>query len=317
MGGRRYYGVNSAVFEMSLNDAEPACEVTVKVVYNCEEVQTYDVTERFGSDFMITERLRHDNLVTGLTHFVGTASKGTLNDSWDVDPEFVKESTLFVVMEKMQGTLQTWVKQRRTARGSPPFVSEAEFLFVMHILSSAVLYMSQQRIVHRDFKPDNILVSWPICEEGKPLMDGTPVLVKVSDFGEALDCEAEDCDGFEMPFIRPEPSRGGSPMYLPPEVSNATTGSIRAPKYIDYTKSDVFALGMVGHFMLSGGTIDPFTTDDARTYSHASYNELSDAHGSALARHMEDARSCTGGAFFVTRSPRSCCGSMQVAAKWK
>ena len=102
----------------------------------------------------------------------------------------------------------------------------------------------------RDLKPDNILLSW----EDDDTEHGTPVLVKLADFGESLDCAAEGYEGFQMLFVRcgGEPSRGGAQAYLPPEVMNATAGTQRSQSFIDYSKSDVFSLGMVAHFLLSG-----------------------------------------------------------------
>ena len=41
-----------------------------------------------------------------LGFFVGTASVDTLGPSWDPDPEFVRQSSMFVVLERLDSTLR-------------------------------------------------------------------------------------------------------------------------------------------------------------------------------------------------------------------
>jgi hypothetical protein len=59
-------------------------------------------------------------------------------------------------------------------------------------------------------------------------------------------------------------------------------------KFLDYSKSDIFAVGMVAHNMLSGDDDDdaPFATKDSRLYSEANYNALADAAGSEELRNF-------------------------------
>jgi serine/threonine protein kinase len=349
VAGNRYYGVNSAVFRMKLRGApsDDAADVTVKAVYNPMDIASVDLTGVFGSDFAVTEDPDrfHPNIVRCLGHFVGKASQATLGPSWDADPEFIRDSTLFIVMETMSMSLKQLITSRQTAGGSggggdsggggggggdgeptapppppPPLsrthttrpwylcqitpdccvpmltsivdlirfggfssaiycftetpvsafvIQSPEFGVIMQRLLRAVVHLTSKRIVHRDIKPDNILVD--VSPEGAVRM------VKLADFGECLDCVADDIDDFQMPFVRPEPSRGGSPMYLAPEVMVAKSVSMK--QYtdkqvdIDYSKNDVFACGMVAHYMLTGGGADAFSADHPG-YSAETYNKL-------------------------------------------
>lgn len=54
--------------------------------------------------------------------------------------------------------------------------------------------------------------------EGAGGWEGFPTLIKLADFGEALDCTDGEIEDFRMELRYREIPRGGSPAYLPPEV---------------------------------------------------------------------------------------------------
>lgn len=216
----------------------------------------------------------HPNLLRTHGYFVGTASTATLGKEWDADPAFVKPSTLFVVMEPMVLSVKQLYRRR-------PGTTVDESLYILQRILRAVVHLQQCGIVHRDIKPDNIMLGGGSSSGGggSSSVVGMPLLVKIADFGEALDCVDAELDGFRMPFAKPEPSRGGSPAYLAPEVMAAVPGTHKHPTYIDYSKNDVFAAGMVAHFMLcNGGEKDPFERgkplDQLHPFAPQNYNEL-------------------------------------------
>jgi len=92
-------------------------DVTVKAVYNAMDIASVDLTAVFGSDFAVTEDPDrfHPNIVRSLGHFVGKASQATLGKSWDADPEYIRDSTLFIVMETMSMSLKQLISSRQTA----------------------------------------------------------------------------------------------------------------------------------------------------------------------------------------------------------
>eukprot|EP01045_Picozoa_sp_COSAG04_P014010 COSAG04_NODE_1026_length_8694_cov_2.500407_7_plen_338_part_00 len=298
-----YYGCNSSVFNVHPRD-QPDVLLAMKVVFNVEQVQTVNIEEHFEQDFALTENLArlppHPGVLRVQGHFSDCASKETLGPSWDVDAEFVRERSLFVLMERMDGHLAQLVSDRAAARGGrPPFFSDDEFFSIATQLSSAVAHLWAHGIVHRDLKPDNMLYRTKREASGggggrreAERREGGAVVgaeeqdlagvleVKVADFGEALDAY-EFCDptippSFKMPFPIPS-SRGGAAYFLPPEVLRVSRPG--RGKVLDYTKSDAWSLGLVLYGLLSWE--EPFTVEDHRSWSAENYRYAA-AHPSAL-----------------------------------
>ena len=119
---------------------------------------------------------------------------------------------MFVVMEPMTLSLKQLFRRQ-------PQIPADESLYILQRLMRAVVHLQRCGIVHRDIKPDNILLGGATVGSAAGGRSTLPLLVKLADFGEALDCVDAELDEFKMPFTKPEPSRGGAPAYLAPEVS--------------------------------------------------------------------------------------------------
>jgi eukaryotic-like serine/threonine-protein kinase len=103
---------------------------------------------------------------------------------------------------------------------------------VAHILSQLAGALSEAHaagLIHRDVKPANVM----LCERG-----GMLDVVKVLDFGlsQALDGQGVGA-GDSQRLV-------GTPLYLSPEA-------LTAPESLD-ARSDLYALGAVGYFLLTG-----------------------------------------------------------------
>src|SRR3954454_6178025 len=126
------------------------------------------------------------------------------------------EGLAFLVMELVSGEPLSAILNRRGPL--PP--SEVRSIMGQAALALGVAH--EARVVHRDIKPANIMVR----EDG---------LVKLTDFGiaRALDASGHTQHGEML----------GTPNYISPEqaLGHAATGA-----------SDLYALGMVAHEMLSG-----------------------------------------------------------------
>jgi serine/threonine-protein kinase len=105
---------------------------------------------------------------------------------------------------------------------------------VLHLLqqaSSALVEAHGLGLIHRDIKPANLFLTRRIDE---------PDVLKVVDFGLVKSLGAAD----DAPFATKESAITGTPLYLAPEAIND-------PRSVD-ARADLYALGAVGYFLLSG-----------------------------------------------------------------
>jgi serine/threonine-protein kinase len=104
---------------------------------------------------------------------------------------------------------------------------------VAHILRQVAGSLSEAHgagLIHRDVKPANVI----LCERG-----GLPDVAKVVDFGLVKDLQAH-----EPVEVTAANTIAGTPLYLSPEA--ITNGETVGPE------SDLYALGAVGYFLLTG-----------------------------------------------------------------
>ena len=130
----------------------------------------------------------------------------------------------FIVMEYVQGlTLKQLIKKR----GS---LTLPEVVDIMLQLTSAVAHAHESYIIHRDIKPQNVI----ILEDGR---------VKIMDFGIAVALNAGE-------FTQTN-SVMGTVYYIPPEQANGGAATV---------KSDIYSLGIVMYELVTGHV--PFKGDN-------------------------------------------------------
>ncbi len=162
-------------------------------------------TERFAREIQLVASLQQANIVPVLT--AGTA---------DGMPYFTMP---FVEGESLRA---------RLARGP---LSEAEAISVLRDVTRALIYAHERGVVHRDIKPDNILLS------GESAV--------VTDFGIAKAInDARDRSGGDT--ITQVGTSLGTPAYIAPEQAAADPST-------DY-RADIYALGCVAFELLTGQT---------------------------------------------------------------
>lgn len=129
----------------------------------------------------------------------------------------------FIVMEYVEGkTLKQLIKKRGA-------LTLAEVIDIMVQLTSAIAHAHDSYIIHRDIKPQNVI----ILDDGR---------VKIMDFGIAAQLNSND--------LTQTNSVMGTVYYLPPEQANGTTTT---------TKSDIYSLGILMYELVIGKV--PFKGD--------------------------------------------------------
>ena len=128
------------------------------------------------------------------------------------------QGTHYVAMELMDGkSMQNWLDELKV-------LSAADALSVTITVAEALQHAHDLKMIHRDIKPDNILVT----KKG---------VVKVADLGLA---KATDED-----MSMTQSGMGlGTPHYMPPEQA-------RNAKYVDH-RSDIYALGVTLYHFVTG-----------------------------------------------------------------
>lgn len=161
---------------------------------------------RFQREAIAASSLTHPNIV----------------EMYDVGED---DGKYFIVMEFVEGrTLKSLIKRRGA-------LSLAETIDIMLQLTSGLACAHESYIIHRDIKPQNVLI----------LDDGT---VKITDFGIAVALNSNE--------LTQTNSVMGSVHYLPPEQANGTGSTI---------KSDIYSLGILMYELLTGKL--PFKGENA------------------------------------------------------
>ena len=189
--------------------------VTIKVLRE-EFIGDEEFIERFRSEACSAERLSHPNIVR--VYDVG--EEGKIN---------------YIVMEYIHGdTLKTAIRKKA------PFDSRSTINVAIQI-ASALSQAHKAHIVHRDIKPQNILV-------------GTDGVVKVTDFGIARAARATT--------MTTTANAAGSVHYFSPEQARGG--------YVD-EKSDIYSLGITMFEMITG--VLPFQGNNSVSIALKHINE--------------------------------------------
>eukprot|EP00434_Breviolum_minutum_P035681 symbB.v1.2.031592.t1/scaffold3664.1/size52381/2 len=150
---------------------------------------------------------------------------------------FAFRRKFYIVMEYVNGTD---LGRRLKGRGR---LSEMEARGLFAQMAEALRHSHALDVVHRDFKPHNILLA-------SPLRPGQPDVVKLVDFGLSKDCQNPSKTSISNSTIPWEDISGcssgtstpflGTKYYRAPETRHALPGQ----ENYDAAKVDVFALGV-------------------------------------------------------------------------
>ena len=133
------------------------------------------------------------------------------------------EGVFYYAMEYLDGIdLQVLIERY----GPQP---ESRVIRILTQVCGSLFEAHSQGLVHRDIKPANIMINRRGSE---------PDLVKVLDFGLVKALDEQKQSGLTTNGLT------GTPLYMSPEA-------IHSPQLVD-TRSDIYAVGAVGYFLLTG-----------------------------------------------------------------
>ena len=171
-------------------------EVAVKILRG-DLADDEKFVRRFQREANAASSLKHPNIV----------------EMYDVGED---DGNYFIVMEYINGkTLKSLIKKRGA-------LTLEEVMDIMLQLTSAVACAHDSYIIHRDIKPQNVM----ILEDGR---------IKITDFGIAMALNSNE--------LTQTNSVMGSVHYLPPEQANGSGSTI---------KSDIYSLGILMFELLTG-----------------------------------------------------------------
>lgn len=201
--------------------------VALKVVHP-EQAGEPRFVDRFMDEARAIARLTHPNVVAAY-------DRGT------------HDGLPYLVMEYVRGrTLREILSSRRR-------LSPVEALAITEQMLSAIAAAHRAGLVHRDVKPENVLVAAAPSGGATNLVDG---VVKVTDFGLAQAVQAAGAAGGEPP-----PGPAGSPGVDPVAGSGDPAGLLATVAYVAPElvaegradpRSDVYSTGIVLFEMLTG-----------------------------------------------------------------
>ena len=180
-------------------------EVAVKILRG-DLADDEKFVRRFQREALSASKLNHPNIV----------------EMYDVGED---DGKYYIVMEYINGkTLKNLIKKRGG-------LTLHEVIDIMTQLTSAIMCAHDSYIIHRDIKPQNVL----ILDDGR---------VKITDFGIAMALNNHE--------LTQTNSVMGSVHYLPPEQATGVGST---------TKSDIYSLGILMYELLIGKV--PFKGDNA------------------------------------------------------
>lgn len=150
-------GATGAVFQgVNKNNGEP---VAVKTFNQLSHMRPHDVQVR---EFEVLKRVKHENIVKLLAIEEEQESRGKV-----IVMELCTGGSLFNILDDPENTYG---------------LQEEEFLLVLEHLSAGMKHLRDNRLVHRDLKPGNIM---------KFITDDGSTVYKLTDFGAARELEED------------------------------------------------------------------------------------------------------------------------------
>eukprot|EP00455_Lapot_gusevi_P015274 TRINITY_DN17710_c0_g1_i1.p1 TRINITY_DN17710_c0_g1~~TRINITY_DN17710_c0_g1_i1.p1 ORF type:complete len:285 (-),score=49.41 TRINITY_DN17710_c0_g1_i1:69-923(-) len=195
----------------------------------------------------------HPNIASILHHFIDYQREE--KDAVEVipgmdDAELLAPRTLFMLMPLHRFCLRDLIEYRIHRQDGTGVLREIEAVHIGLGVARALYHIHQHQLVHRDLKPDNILLDMSRAVPDSLLNEShlnDPVAICASvpiltDFGECLETLTLEADQ--------DLQGGGNPEAVPPEIRAALAlgpGQSR----LNYSRYDSWGLGLLLYAMLS------------------------------------------------------------------
>lgn len=190
-------------------------------VYLVENKETKErlAVKAFSKEYLLSQPKGRDSLINEIEIMQ------KLKHPYIMNLEEIHESknSVYLVLELLEGgELLNYISTKES-------LTYKDYWKVMKCIIEALAYMTEKRIMHRDLKPDNM-----ILKEKNKLESCT---LKLVDFGLATQCDVQ-----EYLF-----KRCGTPGFVAPEVINAPSN-----ENIHYEpKCDIFSAGVIFYILLT------------------------------------------------------------------
>jgi len=225
-------GSNGIVFKCQYTpNINQSTLIAVKLLFNFG-ISTSKLQSRFENEYLLLKEVPpHNNIVQLLTTFTDKPTTEMISKMHPDTQQLVQREnfvtkekrirqTMFVVFEYHPINMQEYMRQNS--------LGVREILNFCSQISSALNFLFNHRIVHRDIKMDNILIS----------SDNSPILC---DFGMAIRIDERCLGRVDVP--------GGNSNHVAPEVANEffhrSKSSAEVFYVINYTKQPSWELGVI------------------------------------------------------------------------
>lgn len=242
-------GAMGAVYE-ALDLDDPSQKVAIKFIGQTGEI-SHDVLHRFQREATLMSQLYHPNIITFREFGILDDNSSSLEGG---------EVGYYIVMDLAKGRNLKEILARYGRDG----LSLKFFFQLAEQLASALDYTHGKDIIHRDIKPQNIVVEYVSEEDEK-------IIAKVLDFGVASLGGARNFTGVEKQGFD---DFAGTPLYLAPELTKLLDAK---PDH----RVDLYSMGCVLYEVLVGSP--PF--------KGVNREELLKAHASKNATFIHEIRS--------------------------
>jgi hypothetical protein len=178
-----------------------------------------------------------------LMNFIGGTTKDSILRIYGITTKELDITTfaLYVLMELADSD---WEKEIKLRNQEKRFYSEEELISIINKVVRVFASLQRENISHRDIKPQNILIFYPINEQKQK--DRKNPIYKIADFGEAKEVNMKNQQK-ELNTLR------GTELYMSPVLFTSLRNSGKSPNEMidsesfkithDSFKSDVFSFG--------------------------------------------------------------------------